>query len=141
MDNSRAARWAGRYLLGWILVTVVAAGLFVAGVEFGGEELYDTYQATNDITTADIADAAPGLVILGLGIILWQFGTAFVLFRTFGAALRAELKETYDTEQVKADILQVLDGRLSDMQQDLQGVNREIRELRSSEDDFNFEDS
>lgn len=140
MDSRRAARWAGRYLLGWVFVTLLAGGLLVAGIELGVEQVYDTYQGSNDVTTDVLTDAAPGLFVALLGVLVWQFGTAFVLFQTFGAALRAELAETYDTEQVKSDILQVLDGRLSDMQQDLQGVNRDIRELQDSDESFDFQD-
>jgi hypothetical protein len=38
---------------------------------------------------------------------------------------------------VKSEILAVLDERLSDMQQDLQGVQRELRE--GEETDFDFD--
>jgi hypothetical protein len=61
---------------------------------------------------------------------------------TLTGAVEEQLTDTFDTEHVKSDIVSVLDDRLADMQQDLQSVNRELREATSddAEADFEFAD-
>lgn len=128
MDRPRATRHAARYLLVWTLATAAGLALVGAGLAFGGREVYDVYVATGDVDTAVLTDAAPGLALAVAGVLGWRFLTTYARYRTLGAALTAELAETYDTDQVKSEILEVLDGRLADMQQDLQGVNRALRD-------------
>jgi hypothetical protein len=90
------------------------------------------------LTTSErVSEALPGLALAALGIAVYRFGESWALYTTLTAAHEEALADTYDTERVKSDIVSVLDDRLSDMQNDLQSVNRELRKLKE-EDAFEF---
>lgn len=136
MDSKRATRWAGLYFLATTVATVVGGAIIVGGLFFGVVELYDTYQQTGDISQSALGDAAPGLFVAGVGVVVWRLGKAIAFYKMLTGAIAEELADTYDNQQVKSEILAVLDDRLSDMQQDIQSINREVRDLKDVDDSF-----
>lgn len=136
MDSKRVTRWAGLYFLLTTLAAVVGFAVIVGGTFLGIQEVYETYDRTGDLSRSALVDAAPGLIVAGIGIVIWRFGKAIAFYKTITGAIAEDLADTYDNQQVKSEILAVLDDRLADMQQDLQSVNREIREVKGVEDAF-----
>jgi len=137
MERKRALNWAGKYfllttVLGLVGITLVAIGGYVAYTQASGS-LYGFPRPT--------VRSLVGLVPILLGIVVWRAGKAWALYLTLTGAMEDELGDTFDTEHVKSDIVAVLDDRLADMQQDLQSVNREIRNLKDKgEFDFSQDD-
>jgi hypothetical protein len=138
MDRSRSLRFAGRYFLyttglSLLGLALVALGGYLAysGLVLGPGSMYGIPYPHP--TTQTYLGVIPAL----LGVLVWRAGKAWALYHTFAGAMSEELGDTYDTEHVKSDIVAVLDDRLSDMQQDLQSVNREVRDLKGAEE-FDF---
>lgn len=140
MDRTRSMRWAGRYflytlgasLLGLLLVGV-GGYLLVTGLTFG------TGSINGIPIPAARTQAYLAVVPIVLGVATYRFGKAWALYQTMTGAMEEELGDTFDTEHVKSDIVAVLDDRLADMQQDLQSVNRELRNMKQA-DAFEFSD-
>ncbi|MFB6105432.1 MAG: hypothetical protein ABEJ70_00525 [Halobacteriaceae archaeon] len=139
MDRNRAFRYSGYYFLFTALATVVGVGLILAGVVLGLDPAWEAYVAGQSYGVV-FRTAAPGLVPALFGVVVWRFGKAWALYHTLTGAVDEELAETFDRETLKSDILSVLDDRLADMQQDLNSVNRNVKELREPESEFQFGD-
>lgn len=133
MDAKRAFRWSGYYFALTTIATVVGLALIGAGAVVGGKAGYDAYQA-GTAATAALGTAAPGLALALVGVVVWRLGKAVAFYKTLTGAMEDELADTYDTEHVKADILSVLDDRLSDIQHDIQSMNRNVRKLDDDEE-------
>lgn len=125
MHPKRSILWAALYALVASVATVVGIAIIAIGLAIGGQEVYETYQATGDVTGTVLTDAAPGLLVVLLGVVVWRLGTGLALFLTIPGALKEELSETYDNEQVKSEILTVLDDRLAEMEREVQGLRRD----------------
>ncbi|MFC3478439.1 hypothetical protein [Halobacterium litoreum] len=134
MDAKRSAVHAGKYFAVTTLFAVVGLGIAAAGAMLA-EPALDT-----DSVGAFVSAAAPGIAVAVVGIAVYRFGKAWALYKTLTAAHEEALAETFDTQRVKSDIVSVLDDRLSDMQTDLQSVNRELRKLRD-DDAFDFSEA
>ncbi|HKJ59976.1 MAG TPA: hypothetical protein VKA37_12155 [Halobacteriales archaeon] len=132
MDAKRAFRWSGYYFGLTVVAAVVGFALVAVGAALGIYAGYEVY-ATGSSVSAALSTAAPGIVAAFVGIAIWRFGKAWAFYKTLTGAMDDELADTYDTEHVKADILSVLDERLTDMQQDIQSMNRNVRELKKGE--------
>ncbi len=137
MDQKRSLVWAGKYFLITSALAIVGVGLVALGV-------YLAFQQTSGTIAFGIprptSSSLVGLVPAIIGLAIWRAGKAWAMYLTLTGAIEEELADTYDTEHVKSDIVAVLDDRLADMQQDLQSVNREIRNLKQAED-FEFPES
>ena len=132
MDAKRSAVHAGKYFLLTTLLGVVALALVGYGAVLAEPALAD------GLTTSErLSEALPGLALAAVGVAVYRFGESWALYTTLTDAHEEALADTYDTERVKADIVSVLDDRLSDMQNDLQSVNRELRKLKE-DDAFDF---
>jgi len=136
MDAKRATRWAGVYFLLTTVATVVGFAVIAGGTVLGVQELYETYDQTGDLSQSALVDAAPGLLVAAIGIAIWRLGKAIAFYKTVTGAVAEDLADTYDNQQVKSEILAVLDDRLADMQQDIQSINRELRDVKEIEDGF-----
>ncbi|MDR5656803.1 hypothetical protein RH831_06370 [Halodesulfurarchaeum sp. HSR-GB] len=142
MERTRSLRWAGRYFLyttglGLLGLLLVGLGGYLAysGLMLGPETIYGVPYP--HVTSTSFF----GIVPVVLGVVVWRAGKAWALYHTLSGAVSEELGDTYDTEHVKSDIVAVLDDRLADMQQDLQSVNREVRDLKEAEEfEFNTAD-
>ncbi|AHG03163.1 hypothetical protein HALDL1_05830 [Halobacterium sp. DL1] len=131
MDTKRSAVHAGKYFLLTTLFAVLGLA-FIAGGAFLSRGAVDAG------TTSELVSAAvPGIALAVVGVLLYRFGEAWALYKTLTAAHEEALADTFDTQHVKSDIVSVLDERLSDMQTDLQSVNRELRKLKE-DDQFQF---
>ncbi|MFP4531007.1 MAG: hypothetical protein ACLFNC_06930 [Halodesulfurarchaeum sp.] len=138
MDKKRSLRWAGRYFLfttAFSLLGLAIAGLggylVYSGLVLGPETIFG-FRYPHFTTQSYL-----GLVPVVLGLAVWRLGKSWAFYHTMTGAMEAELGDTFDTEHVKSDIVAVLDDRLADMQQDLQSVNRELREVKK-DDGFEF---
>lgn len=132
MDSKRSAVHAGKYFLLTSLFALVGLAFIAAGAALGGAEAWETYNATESATQA-LAAAWLGIILAAIGLLVYRLGKAWALYKTLTDATEEALEDTYDTQRVKSDIVSVLDDRLSDMQTDLQSVNRELRKLRGDE--------
>ena len=144
MDAKRAFVHAGKYfalttLLSLLGVVLFAGGIYLAGMQAGWESVLGISMPVPG--TASI----PGFIVALVGLAFWRFGKAWAFYKTLPAAVEDDVAETFDTQHVKSDIVAILDDRLNDMQQDLQSVNRELRELKeetgtSTTEQFAFDD-
>jgi hypothetical protein len=144
MRTSTALKWAGTYLGLWLVATAVAGGLVVAGIAIDGLAAVGLGSYTPAALQIGTDSPIAGAVLLALGAIVWQFGTALAGFKTAVSAVEEETARHFDSESMKSDILTVLDDRLADMHQDISQtrrmVNRMSRENQADKLDFEFED-
>jgi len=144
MRTGTALRWAGIYLGMWILVTVIAGGLVAAGLALNGLRAVGLGVYTPDALQGGTAIPAAGIVLIGVGALVFQFGTAVAGFKAGVGAIESETAKHFDPESMKSDILAVLDDRLADMHQEIsqtrQLVNRMGREDASEEFEFGLDD-
>lgn len=131
MERKRALSWAGKYflltsVLSIVGIALVGAGLYIAYL-FGVGNFYNL-GVPAPITSKSLG----GLALAVVGIVVWRAGKAWAFYLTMAGAMEDQLGETFDTEHVKSDIVAVLDDRLSDMQHDVQSVNRELRDVKDS---------
>jgi hypothetical protein len=142
MDTRDALKWAGVYLGLWVLTVAVSAGFVAAGVALGGLRILDLGSATPAALQIGAPSPTGGVVLLALGVAVFQFGTALAGFKTGVAAVEEETAKHFDPESMKSDILAVLDDRLADIHQEVsqtrQMVNRMGRE--DSAEEFEFQD-
>jgi hypothetical protein len=134
MKAKRAAAHSGKYLLITTLFAVIGLGLVAAGA-FLSKPALET-----QTPSALVSALVPGIALSVVGILVYRFGKSWALYKTLTAAHEEALADTFDTQRVKSDIVSVVDERLSDMQTDLQSVNRELRKLRE-DDAFDFSES
>jgi len=137
MVSNRALYWSALYTLAWALAAAIGLALIGGGYFLGIDVAVDMVHDGEPLTDV-LRTAAPGLAVAFLGLVVWRAISAWAKYRTLLPAIRGDLEETYDNEKVKSEILAVLDERLSDMQQDLQGVQRELREA-DDDTDFQFD--
>jgi hypothetical protein len=136
MDAKRALRHAGKYTLLKALATVVG----LAPVAAGGYNAYRLYTgaAAEGGTLGGTFYGSLGLAAVGL--FLWQFLSAWALYTTLTDAITEDVSDTYDTTKVKSDILSVVDDRITDVQNDINQVNRSIQDITRPDEEFRFED-
>lgn len=143
MDAKRAFVHAGKYFLLTGVWTVVGLALFAGGFVYAGMQAGSTSVMGVSIPIPGLA-SLPGFIIAFFGFVVWRFGKAWSYFKTMPAAVEDDVSDTFDTQHVKSDIVSILDERLTDMQQDLQSVNRELREIKDEQtganEQFAFED-
>ena len=144
MQTSRALKWAGVYLGLWLVAAAVAGGLVAAGLALDGLSAVGLGSYTPDGFQGGTDSPTAGLVLIAVGGVVWQFGTAVAGFKTAVSAVEEETARHFDPESMKSDILGVLDDRLADMHQDTSQirrlVNRMSRESQADQLDFEFED-
>lgn len=132
MDSKRAAAHAGKYFALTTLFGLLGIALVGGGIAVG--VLNATTTAVAGVTVpAPTRASAAGLALLVLGVAVWRFGKAWALYKTLPVAVEEQVAETFDTEHVKSDLASVVDSRLSDVQQDIQSVNREVRDLKQDD--------
>jgi hypothetical protein len=137
MDEKRTLYWSTLHAVAWLVGALVAVALVGVGYRYLGIDVaWDNYRAGESTFRTAARTAAPGVVVAALGIAVWRAVASWALFRTLVPATRDALSETYDTERVKSEVLTVLDERLSEMQQDIQSVERAAR---SSGEETDFE--
>jgi len=139
MDAKRSLRWAVYYVVLAGVTTVVAGALVAAGWVVGLGAAYD--QLADGATLSSVAGtAAPGLALALVGVVLSAVGTVAAFVRVFTAAVEEQMRERFDSEKVKSEILSVLDDRLSDVEHDMSETRRKIDELKREDvaEEFEF---
>lgn len=127
MDAKRAVKWALGYRAAATLSFVVGLGIAGLGtwVWIVGP-LLEALVGPSTVTTALLVDAAPGLVCIVLGVLVWQTGSTVGLYYTLVSATGTESAESVDTEKIKSDVLAVLDERLAEMHEDVEATRRAV---------------
>jgi len=143
METRDAVKWAGVYLGLWVLSLTVGGGFVVAGIALDALEVLGLGASTPDVFRGGTKAPRGGIVLVGVGVLLFQFGTALAGFKTGVTAVEEETAQHFDPEAMKSDILAVLDDRLADIHQEVsqtrQMVNRIGREETAEEFDFGDE--
>ena len=139
MDARRSLRWAVYYVILAGVATLVGGGLVGAGFVLGLGTAIE--QVSDGAALSSVAGtAAPGLAVALLGVLVWAVGTVTAFVRVFTAAVEEQMRERFDSEKVKSEILSVLDDRLAEMEQDMSETRRKISELKREEtaEEFQF---
>ena len=139
MDASSSLRWAVYFVALAGVATLLGAGLLGAGVVLGLLAAYDQLAGGAALGTV-AATAAPGLAVALLGVLVWTVGVAAAFFKVVTEAVEAQMRERFDGEKVKSEILSVLDDRLSDVEHDVEEVRRNVSELKREDaaEEFQF---
>ena len=139
MSDADTTKAAAMYAVAWTVSAGVGAA--IAGFGVVGWLLPAYARLAQGAQPAALANAAaPGLVLVLVGLLVWKLGSTLARFRTLGPTVAADTAERLNTEAMKSDILSVLDERLADMKQDTQRTRRVV-ERESSEaaaDEFEF---
>jgi hypothetical protein len=138
MEWKRALRWSAEYLVLTSVSAALGLGLIAAGLATGGFEALDAVADSGRL--ADALDAGVGWLALTLvGLLVWRLGTALALHRTLTGAVEERLAATYNTERVKSEMLEVLDERLAEMQNELESLEFAVEGAERSESTDAFE--
>ncbi|NEU57662.1 hypothetical protein [Halorussus sp. MSC15.2] len=139
MDASRSLRWAVYYVVLAGVATIVGGALVGGGVVLGIAEGYSKLDSGAALSSA-LTTAAPGLALATLGVVVWAVGSVTAFVRVFTAAVEEQMRERFDSEKVKSEILSVLDDRLSDVEHDVSEMRRQVSELKreDSAEEFQF---
>jgi len=139
MEDTDTTRSAATYAVVWVLATVVGVAVAGFGALYWVLPAYASY-AQGAASGVVLRAAAPGLLLVLLGLAIWKVTSTVVLYRTLSAAFAAETAERLNTESMKSDILAVIDERLADMKQDTQRTRRLVERQGSEEaaDEFDF---
>lgn len=132
MDAKRSFVHAGKYFALTALISVVGFAMFAGGFVYAGMQAGSAPIMGFSVPIPEMA-SLPGFVLSFFGLVFWRFGKAWAFFKTMPTAVEEDVADTFDTQHVKSDIVAILDDRLNDMQQDLQSVNRELRELKEQQ--------
>ena len=139
MDASRSLRWAVYFVALAGVATLLGVGLIGAGVALGVGSAYG--QLADGAALGSVAgSAAPGLAVALLGVLVWVVGTAAAFFKIVTEAVEEQMRERFDSEKVKSEILSVLDDRLSEVEHDASETRRKVAELKREDaaDEFQF---
>ncbi|WP_132057273.1 dynein light chain family protein [Halorussus amylolyticus] len=139
MNASRSIRWALYYVALSAVATLVGGGLVVAGAALGLGTAYEQL-ADGAALGSVVGTAAPGLAVALLGALVWAVGSVAAFLKVFTEAVDEQMRERFDSEKVKSEILSVLDDRLSDVEHDAEETRRKVSELKREEvaNDFEF---
>jgi hypothetical protein len=139
MDASRSLRWAVYYVVLAGIATLLGGALVGGGVLSGIADGYGQLADGAALTTA-LKTAAPGLALAVVGVVVWAIGTVTAFVRVFTAAVEEQMRERFDSEKVKSEILSALDERLSEVEHDVSETRRQVSELKRDEsaEEFQF---
>jgi hypothetical protein len=139
MDASRSLRWAVYYVVLAGVATLLSGALVGGGILLGIADAYSQLESGAALSTA-LKTAAPGLVLVSIGIIVWVVGTVAAFVRVFTAAVEEQMRDRFDSEKVKSEILSVLDDRLAEVERDVSETRRQVSELKSDDtaEEFQF---
>ena len=135
MEYAETLKWTGLYLGLWLLSLVIGLGIVVGGIALGGLGPLGAYQLTPFALRVSYYPRG-GLAVIGLGLLVFKFGSVAALVHVVVSATEARLPAALDTETMKSDILSVIDERLSEMHGEIAETKRLVGE---SGDDGGFE--
>lgn len=139
MDATRSLRWAVYYVVLAGIATLVAGSLVGGGIVVGLGPAYDQLADGAALSEA-LATAAPGLALAFVGVVVWTVGTVAAFVWMFTAALDEQMRERFDPDKLKSELLSGIDDRLTDVEHDVSEVRRKFDELKREEvaDEFEF---
>lgn len=132
MDARAALNWTLKYRGISLAAFLVGFALAAVGLYLGLVDALTILLSEFPSGVDDAVDAANPLVTIAfslLGLLVWQLGKSFALFATLPQATGRDATEELDTERVKSEVLEVLDERLSEMQDELERTRRSVDEL------------
>jgi len=138
MDAKRSIRWALTYVALSAVAALLGGGLVAAGAVAGLGTAYE--QLAGGAALGSVAGtAAPGLALALLGAVVWAVGSVAAFLTVFTEAVDEQMRERFDSEKVKSEILSVLDDRLSDVEHDAEETRRKVAELKRDDAASEFE--
>lgn len=140
MDTTRSLRWAGYYVAVSTLAALVGLAFVGIGVTVGLSSAVSMYIEGAGMD-AVLGTAAPGIAVVLLGLLVWKLIAAVAFYKTMTGAVDEEMRERFDSERVKSEILSVLDDRLSDMQYEVELMRKDVNALNQEEaaEEFQFD--
>lgn len=138
MDANRSIRWALYYVALAGVATVIGGGLVVAGASLGLVGAYEQL-ADGAALGSVVGTAAPGLALAFVGALIWVVGSVAAFVKVFTEAVDEQMRERFDSERVKSEILSVLDDRLSEVEHDAAETRRKVAELKREDAAEEFE--
>lgn len=142
MDVSDALKWS-------VYERVVASISFVVGMGIAAGSIWyglGSAVVSNPLLLLDPGNMqSPAIVGIGIivGILVWQLGKTTARHHAMVGSTEQEITDEVNTERLKSEVLSALDGRLSDMEDDLETMRRQAARLEQQEreDKFAFEDT
>lgn len=134
MELSNAAKWtifnrvltAGAMLLG--------TGIALLGFVLGFWGSIETLVVDGNVQAAvDNANPILTLVLAGLGFLVWQMGKTYALFWSLPRASGRAAAKRFDHGRLKSEVVEALDGRLAEMEEDVAETRRSVQELKRTE--------
>jgi uncharacterized membrane protein len=138
MDAKRSLRWALTYVALSAVAALLGGGLVAAGTVVGLGTAYEQLAAGAALRSV-AATAAPGLALAVLGAVVWAVGSVAAFLKVFTEAVDEQMRDRFDSEKVKSEILSVLDDRLSEVERDVEETRRTVAELKRDEAASEFE--
>ncbi|MCU4750617.1 hypothetical protein OB919_01245 [Halobacteria archaeon AArc-curdl1] len=142
MDVPNAIKWS-------LVYRAVATGSLLAGVALVAFGFVSGFWGSLNLLISDplnpgsAIDAANPMVTVALsivGIAVWQFGKTVALFYTLPRAAGRQAAKQFDRQALKSDILQGLDGRLSDLEEDVAETRRAVQEIKREQHAASFDE-
>lgn len=118
---------------------VVGALIMLGGLLIGAGDMLADVLAGNVFDAAGPDNGAVALVGLLVGFAVWQIGRATARQHTVVTATEEEITQSVSTERIKSEVLVALDGRLSQMEADLEEVRRQAARIEQKERTGGFE--
>ncbi|WP_050052017.1 hypothetical protein [Halostagnicola sp. A56] len=134
MELSNAAKWtlfnraltAGAMLLG--------TGLALLGFVLGFWGSIETLVVDRNVQLAvENANPIVTLALAGLGFLVWQMGKTYALFWSLPRASGRAAAKRFDHGRLKSEVVEALDERLAEMEEDVAETRRSVQELKRSE--------
>ncbi|WP_256296722.1 hypothetical protein [Haloarchaeobius salinus] len=137
MDTKQTFKLVGYYrLLSWLSFGVGMA-LVGLGIYLGlGETITIMLESFPAEFDAAVAAASPVITVAlsVVGVVVWQIGKSIALTRTMARAIAAE-SDGSDDEQLKSEVLDVVNDQLSSVEKDLRSEIRKVERDAVSADD------
>lgn len=134
MELSNAAKWTlfNRALTAGALV--LGTGLALLGFVLGFWGSIETLVVDGNVQTAvENANPIPTLVLAVLGFIVWQMGKTYALFWSLPRASGRAAAKRFDHGRLKSEVVEALDERLAEMEEDVAETRRSVQELKRTE--------
>ena len=115
-----------------LLLGLALAG---AGIVLGFGEMVGTLVAdpSNPGDALQVGNPFAALVLVTLGVVVWLVGKSYALYLTLPRATGQAAVDEFDMKQVRSEVLDALDERLSTIEDDLEVTRRSVAELKRRE--------
>ncbi|SFS69497.1 hypothetical protein [Halostagnicola kamekurae] len=134
MELSNAAKWTlfNRALTAGAMV--LGTGLALLGFVLGFWGSIETLVVDRNVQTA-VENANPilTLALAAVGFIVWQIGKTYALFWSLPRASGRAAAKRFDHGRLKSEVVEALDERLAEMEEDVAETRRSVQELKRTE--------